>query len=273
MNLFTLILALTSVCSTTILNAEENLRVISLAPVITEIISELDQEKLLVGRTAFCTLKNENLKVPSVGSFLDTSIEGIFSLKPDIVLLLKTQKQTAEKLDKLGIKTVFVSNQTIGEINQAIVTVASALKVSELGTKLVARKTAELKNIKQECSSLNNPKTAIFIFDEGSNKSRTKFFIASKSSFFNEIMSLSNLENLFKSNHEYAEISVEGIYSLKPELIFLVTETKDPEKTLAYLKKVLKLGTTQKIILLPKEPTIFPGPRYPEIFRSFVCRE
>ncbi len=271
MNFIIFVITILSVTLAIDVTADEKLRVVSLTPIITEIISELDQEEVLVGKTAFCALKNKNLEVPSVGSYLDTSIEGIFSLKPDIVLLSKEQGATAAKLAKLGIKSIKISNQTIEGINQAIITIANALNVSERGVELVSSKKQQVESIKKLCNDKNKAKRAIFIFDEGNNESRKKYFIASQSSFFTEIMKMSELENLFKSDHEYAEVSIEGIYSLKPEIIFLVTETKEPEKTLSFLTDVLNLGENQKIVLLPKEPTVFPGPRYPEILKSFAC--
>jgi hypothetical protein len=61
-------------------------RIVSLAPNVTEMLYFLGLGERLVGRSDYCDYPPEAAKLPSVGGFVDTSLESIVSLKPDLVV-------------------------------------------------------------------------------------------------------------------------------------------------------------------------------------------
>lgn len=266
--IFYLLIYLITCSFPSIILSQEQPRIISLSPIITEIISELDKESLLVGITDFCKLKNSNLKVKSVGSYLHTSIEGILSLKPDIVILPSEQKDFSTKLAKFNIKFLFVKNKTIDEINNSIIEIGRLVNAEELAKELIKKKTQKLEKILRECNS-NSGKRALFIFDEASGKSRIKYYASGSSSFYGELFQKLNLINLLDSKREYVELSLEGIASLKPELLFLVSEKQNVEDQKRILFDNIKI--LKDIKMLPKDPVVYPGPRYDEIYQLFGC--
>lgn len=248
----------------------KSFRVISLAPVITEIISELGKEDLLVGKTKFCEIKNKNLKVPSLGGYLDISIEGVYSLKPDLVILLPEQEELVLKFAKFKIKSMVVSNRSINDINNAIFKIAQTFGSEEVAKKIVAEKKSIVADSAKRCVDINKkPAKTLFIFDEEIGD-QAKFYAAGQSTFYTEVMKVGNYINAIHQEKDYIELSYEGILALKPEQIFLVTENKRPDLIKDRLVKYTKIDK-QAIKILPKKPILFPGPRYPEIINSFIC--
>ena len=64
---------------------KENLRVVSLAPNITNIIMALGGEDFIVGVTKYC--QNPNKKWTEIGGYMDFNKETFMSLKPNLVFL------------------------------------------------------------------------------------------------------------------------------------------------------------------------------------------
>ncbi len=62
------------------------LRIVSLAPNVTEMVYFLGFGDKLVGRTDFCNYPQAAQALPTVGGFVDTSLEKIISLNPDLVV-------------------------------------------------------------------------------------------------------------------------------------------------------------------------------------------
>ncbi|EZP25475.1 cobalamin-binding protein [Pseudomonas sp. RIT288] len=127
-----------------------SLRVVSLAPSLSEIVVELDSADLLVGvldageRPA--ALKN----VPSVGRYGQLDMERLLSLKPDLLLLWPGSVGPAQRdqLKRLNIPTYVAEPHNLEQLSAQIETIAAQLGRPERGTKLAAdlrQKLAELR--------------------------------------------------------------------------------------------------------------------------------
>jgi iron complex transport system substrate-binding protein len=79
-------------------------RIVSLAPNITETLFFLGVGDLVVGRTDYCDYPPQAAKIPSVGSITTPNIEGVISLRPDLVAgSTHFQKETLAALENLNI--------------------------------------------------------------------------------------------------------------------------------------------------------------------------
>lgn len=246
-------------------HADITSRVVSLSPVITEIVIELNAAQNLVGVTDFCKKPVGNKEVKSVGSYLNTSVETIYMLKPDIVIAPKEEVSINAKLSSLGIKTILISNHSVKEINEGIILIGALLSREDSARELVMKKTEEMLRVKAHCTT-NKSKHAIFLFDEGVQASRFKYYVASSTSFYGMLLSDIGFSYAYTSQQEYAEISLEGIRAIRPDFIFIVMEHEEAKKT--FLSRMKAIHDVP-IIFLPKDPIVYPGPRYPEIAKHF----
>ncbi len=88
--------------------AERPLRVVSLAPGITETVFALGKGDLLVGRTDYCNFPLQAADVQSVGPIQQPNIEMIISLKPDVVIAsTHAPKAAADLLSGAGINVKY----------------------------------------------------------------------------------------------------------------------------------------------------------------------
>ncbi len=65
---------------------EDDLRIVSLAPNVTEIIYALGSGDQLVGRTDYCNYPEEALSLTSIGTLWEPNLEAILSLDADIAI-------------------------------------------------------------------------------------------------------------------------------------------------------------------------------------------
>lgn len=121
------------------------LRVVSLAPNLTEIVFAVGAGDRLVGRTSYCDFPPEAKKIAEVGDTLHPSLERIIALKPQVVLVSTASqleaftRQLQEHdiavfvTDPHDLNGVFHSIEQIGEI------VGSAEKAKDVSSELKLR--------------------------------------------------------------------------------------------------------------------------------------
>jgi len=91
---------------------KEAVRVVSIAPNITETIFALGKGDILKGRTDYCDYPAEAQNIPSIGSLREPDIEAIAELNPDIVIAsTHFTKESLDKLNALSIPLVVFANQ------------------------------------------------------------------------------------------------------------------------------------------------------------------
>jgi len=78
-------------------------RIISLFPILTELIIDLDESDLLIGRTKFCIYPEYAIhNIPHIGGTKNPKISKILSLNPDLIIANKEEnrKEDVEELSK-----------------------------------------------------------------------------------------------------------------------------------------------------------------------------
>src|SRR5258707_11591621 len=105
---FVLTLTLAS-CARKSMPASSNPRIVSLSPNTTETVFALGAGDRVVGRSRFCDYPPEVLAIPSVGGYVDPSLEAILALAPTLVVGARGPggPALAEKLAAIGIATFF----------------------------------------------------------------------------------------------------------------------------------------------------------------------
>ena len=108
---------------------ENPTRVIALAPSITEVIYDLDQEKRLVGATQYSTHPPEAKSLPRVGSYVRLDIEKIVALKPDLCFAIKdgNPKHIIDKIVSLGIPVYVIDPRNLLQIMDTITRLGALL--------------------------------------------------------------------------------------------------------------------------------------------------
>ncbi len=94
------------------------MRIVSLAPSLTETVYALGLQDRLVGDTDYCDYPPEAQKKQKVGGAINPSLEEIAHLRPDVVLVTKhlNTLDTVHSLDALGIPSYATDPRNVDEI-------------------------------------------------------------------------------------------------------------------------------------------------------------
>ncbi|MDT6919402.1 cobalamin-binding protein [Pseudomonas atacamensis] len=127
------------------------LRVVSLAPSLSEIVVELDSADLLVGVLDAGERPAAIADVPSVGRYGQLDMERLLSLKPDLLLLWPGSVGTGQRdqLKRLYIPTFVAEPHTLTQLAAQIEAIAEQLGRPERGAKRAAELRKQLDDLRQ----------------------------------------------------------------------------------------------------------------------------
>ena len=105
------------------------LRVISLAPNITEIVFALGQGSRLVGVTTYSDYPADTEHIPKIGSYVRLDLERIVSLSPDLCLAIKdgNPKEAVTRRESLGLPVYAVDPRNLESVMETLVSIGDLL--------------------------------------------------------------------------------------------------------------------------------------------------
>ena len=201
----------------TLIVPENPVRVIALAPSITEIIYDLGQEKRLVGATQFSTYPSEAESLPRVGSYIRLDIEKIISLKPDLCLATKdgNPKHIIDKIVSLGIPVYVINPRNLQQIMDAITSLGSLLHAKQAAAELVIKMEKRIGQVQARVKKGNRKPRVFFQIDA------EPLFSAGTNTFIHELIELAGGINTTAGEVSYPRYSWEDIILLQPEIVLI----------------------------------------------------
>ncbi len=199
--------------------ATKPMRIVSLAPSVTEILFAIGAGSQVVGRTKFCTYPPEAASLPTIGGFSakSISVEAILDLEPDLVVAgSRSQQDVVAALEAQGIPVFTLAPESLADIETGIQTLgeitgnaASAQTLVETMQTRIAAVTAKVKTIPTE--------KRLRVFYEVWHEPLTT---TSRSTFIGELLTLAGGVNIFNDLTEtYPKVSAEQIIESDPQVI------------------------------------------------------
>lgn len=246
-------------------------RIVSMAPSITETLFALNLGKKVVAVSSYCDYPAEAGALPKIGGLLDTSIEQIYSVKPDLVIHLPSQQHTADTLQTMGISTFAVSQNSLKEIRQSIQKLGRKLNcLSQAQTLLESLKIKPIKQLSPP------PKVLIVISRDTATPGISSAYLASDNTWYGDLVKAAGGENALKHKIPYPSFSKEGIIQLNPDIIIeIMPQAGKPQITIDKIRSTwanalpgLNAVKSNQIYLIKALYAVRPGPRYPLLFEE-----
>jgi iron complex transport system substrate-binding protein len=254
----------------------DDLRVISLSPHITEIIYKLDAGSHLIGRTEFCSYPPAVNKVESIGGYLNIDFEKIVRLEPDIIFQFPNP-ENRRKLKGLGFEVLEISNETIDEILEGIKKIGKALQSNSEALKLCNNIQDTLNIVSDRHQNQNVPLPAILVVgrDRGT---LGNLFLAGSNTYLSELWELCGGLNAFNDiDMRYFSVNEEDLLRRDIKVIlefhpgWSSTETNiSKEKKSWDLLNHLKAVEGGEIYIFTDRFFVIPGPRITQVAISFL---
>lgn len=250
------------------------LRVISTAPSITETIFAIGAESTLVGVSNYCNYPPMAKLLPKTGGYFDPAYETILILKPDIVFVVKEHRKLINFLKENKIKTVLISTHTFADICSSFVIIGNELNKKDKADSIIHQIQNEIDKI--EFEKPRNSPAILFCIGRDKIGSGTigTIYCAGLKTFYSELIDLAGGKNCIKDSiSEYPLLSAENIIKLSPEIIIDISGANlniDVEKQ---KKDWLELSSipaikNNSIYVLKGDYLSIPGPRILKILRE-----
>jgi iron complex transport system substrate-binding protein len=193
-------------------------RIVSLAPSLTETVYALGDQNHLVGDTDYCDYPPGAQKKPKVGGVINPSLEQIVALHPDLVLLSKEGNtlDTVRALDTLGIPNYATDVHTIDQIMLSIQRLADVLNVAEAGKTLAGDLQQRLDTLQMKLQG-NQPKRVFFVvWPDPLMSVGQKTFVA-------DALRHAGAVSVVNSNQDWPQVSMEELARLQPDYLVFTT--------------------------------------------------
>lgn len=201
-----------------ILVPDNPVRVISLAPSITEIVYVLEQDHRLVGATRFSYYPEPADKLPKVGSYIQLDLEKIVALKPDLCIAVKDGNPLSivKRIEKFNIPVYAVDPRNLHAVMETLIEIGALLDSAEKAATLVEKMQNRIRNVTSRVDSVAH-RPGVF-FQIGISP----IVSIGTDTFIHELIELAGGENLTHGPVPYPRFSVEQVLRLAPE-VFIIT--------------------------------------------------
>lgn len=258
-------------------------RIVSLAPGITEVLFALGAGKKVKGVTDFCDFPEPVKKLPKVGGFYDPNFEKIMSLRPDLVILYPEHRELRPRFQQLNISTLTVDMHSLTGIMSTCLQLGAICRTEARGAALAE----QFRQVRLAAKSFPAPPSSqrvlLVIGRDYDSPTPQEVYIAGRGEFYDELIGLAGGQNAYsKSAPKYPKVSVEGLLSLRPDIIIeLIPEPDQIARPLDALrqdwKRVpgLRAARQPRVHMLTGSHTVRPGPRLLLLLREFseILRE
>ncbi|KPL23707.1 MAG: hypothetical protein AMJ75_05525 [Phycisphaerae bacterium SM1_79] len=191
------------------------IRIVSLAPNLTEILFALGLEEQIVAVSNDSDYPLEAAEKKKIGTFWQPSTEAIIACKPDLVVTLwfEQQKAVANSLERLGYQILTLKIETIGELLTAIQEIGIFTKCQSQAVQLLNELTGELNDMQLRLGSAKKVKVLWIVQAE-------PLRVAGRNTFINELIELAGGENAIGDTlQQYPPIGTEEILACGAEVI------------------------------------------------------
>ena len=240
-------------------------RVVALTAGDVEILYAIGAGDTLVGRGEYCNYPAEVLEVPSVQSGMETNLEQIIALKPDLVIMAKMAqpKEQADALVEAGIPVAVTDAADIAGTYKAIELIGTLTGKQEQAAAVVADMQIRFDALREKVAGAQAEQTVYFEV----SPLQYGLWTAGQNTFMQEIAQVLGLKNAFEDVSGWAEVSQEQVLARDPDYIVTVAmyfgEGPTPEEEIVARAGWDKLKAVQNnhVILLDSDEISRPGPR------------
>ncbi len=247
--------------------AEKKLRIVSLAPNITESLFAIGVgEKEIVGITDYCNYPKEAAGIRKVGSLMSVNIETIVSMDPDYVFSSGSEFSPSNvRIKNAGLRLIVLNAESVGEAMSNILRLGKILGKDAEAKEAVRRMKNRLAKVKNSADRIKTRKKVyVEIWDDPITS-------AGDGSLVNEVVTMAGGINIAgRIGMLYPALSPEFVINSNPDFMLIGYMSRNQEHTKSIITK--RLGwqdinaVKSKNIICDINPDIFlrPGPRIVE---------
>jgi cobalamin transport system substrate-binding protein len=193
------------------------MRIIPLAPNLTEILYALGLGDRVVGVTNHCNFPPEASLKPKVGSYINLNVEEIISLSPDLAIgtVDGNERIILDLLEQAKVKVFFVNPRSVRQVIDTILTLGRLCGAPERAQTLSRALTKRVNRVIERTGSRKKPLVFLQIQIQ-------PIMTVNKNTVHNDLIRLAGGRNMAAEEPvTYPRISIEEVIQRKPEVILI----------------------------------------------------
>jgi iron complex transport system substrate-binding protein len=193
------------------------MRIVALAPSITETLYFLGLGERVVGVSKFSSHPPEAALKPRVGSYIDLNVESIISLSPDLVIGTADGNQpgVVDLLEQAGIEVFIVNPRSIRQVVDTIATLGRVCGLPKKAKVLSVRLSQRIDRVVKKTALRTKPSVFLQI-------NLRPIMTVNKNTFLNDLIQMAGGTNMARDEPiSYPRVSLEEVIRKKPELIII----------------------------------------------------
>jgi iron complex transport system substrate-binding protein len=237
-------------------------RVVSLAPALTEDLFAIGAGKAVVGVDAFSDRPARALRLPRVGSMRTVNSETIAALNPDLIVGIPYQAPNLRDLERLGVRTQTLPVDTLSEDFDAIATLGRLTGHVADANRLLATLRARLDAAARATARLPMPRAFVVI-------GVAPIYTAGRGSYIDDLLAIAHVHNVAGTVHAAAfpQLSAETLEAADPDVLVVPSGTIIPD---APPWSHLYAVRAHRIVTIAEDDLLRPGPRVADVVAALV---
>ena len=241
-------------------------RIVSLVPAVTEMLFALGAGDRVVGVSSFDRFPPEVQKIPRVGALLDPDVERILSLRPDLVVVYRSQQDLQTQLSRAKVPVFPYVHAGLADVPATLRQIGERIGAAERAETLGAEMNARIDAVRNAARGRPRPRTLV-VFGRDPFSLRG-IFASGGIGFIHDMVTAAGGDNVFADvQRESVQATTELLIARRPEVI--VELRADPIDAATEAKEVGTWASLQSIpavrqgrIRIIADPrTVIPGPR------------
>jgi iron complex transport system substrate-binding protein len=240
------------------------MRVVSLAPSLTEIVFALGRGDWLVGVTDFCDYPPEARSKPKIGGPMAPDLERIVRLRPDLTLATAdgNPRDVLAQLGRLHIPVFGVKPDAYAGVRASVEAVGRALHAEGAATVLVQEIQRRVDAVRRAVAARPHPRVLYLVWTD-------PLIAAGPATYIHDLIELAGGENVVRGRSvPYPRLSWEEVVGTAPEVILVAShrDGSDPPSVGEMWRGWQSVPAVQagRIVAVPGDTIHRPGPRVVE---------
>lgn len=191
-------------------------RIISMVPSLTEIVCALGACDRLVATDRYSNWPAQAKALPKAGGFEDAEVERLISLRPDLILLSRSQRIT-ERLGDFGVVSFALQTESYADIGHAVQVIGRILGVADRARRLNETIEQAVREIGAKAlAQRHGDGPSVYV-----EVDRTPY-AAGPSSFIGELLARLGARNIVTSElGAFPKLNPEYVVQHNPDVIFI----------------------------------------------------
>ncbi len=240
------------------------LRVVSLAPSITEIIFALGEGARIQGVTQHCDFPPEALLLPRVGSYIHPDLEKIVALKPDLCIATRDGNplDIVQRLQSLHIPVYAVNPTNLTTVMDALLEIGGLLHAKSKAERMVNDMHARIAAVTSRVAGVRE-RPGVFL-----QIGVSPIVSVGSDTFIDELITLAGGRNLATGPAAYPRFSREQVLTLNPDVLIITSMTRGQDFNAVASAwrqwKEISAVRSQRVFIVDSNVFDRPGPRLVE---------